>query len=143
MQEERKAGEQTGGGEKFVLAGIEEEAARYDNRRSRKYLALLSGAVGAARPRGTQLHQPETALERQRPGREHLGKTAMKTASTLLQTLALSALLAAQVHGAITIPGARQALRTIAGQPSQIFCSSGVHATVEGHAGAVSIEPCP
>ncbi|MEW6634631.1 MAG: hypothetical protein AB1440_27460 [Pseudomonadota bacterium] len=37
----------------------------------------------------------------------------MKTASRTLQILALSACFAAQAHGAIAMPGVRQALRTI------------------------------
>ncbi|TPM32717.1 hypothetical protein [Mesorhizobium sp. B2-3-5] len=37
----------------------------------------------------------------------------MKTASRLLQILALSACFTAQVHGAFSMPGVRQALRTI------------------------------
>ncbi|MET2829261.1 hypothetical protein [Mesorhizobium shangrilense] len=37
----------------------------------------------------------------------------MKTASTFLQILALSACFTAQVHGTFTMPGVRQALRTI------------------------------
>lgn len=69
----------------------------------------------------------------------------MKTASAFLQTLALSALLAAQVHGAITMPGVRQALRMIAGQPAPVFCSSAVHVAVLGAFDAASetIDPCP
>ncbi len=69
----------------------------------------------------------------------------MKTASTLLQTLALGALLAAQVHGAITMPGVRQALRIIAGQPAPVFCSSAVQiASLDSYTVAdASIEPCP
>ncbi|WP_214474693.1 hypothetical protein [Mesorhizobium sp. dw_380] len=43
----------------------------------------------------------------------------MKTASTLLQILALSACFTAQVHGAFSMPGVRQALRTIDGTSSQ------------------------
>ena len=43
----------------------------------------------------------------------------MKTASTFLQILALSACLTAQVHGTFTMPGVRQALRTMAGQSGQ------------------------
>lgn len=70
----------------------------------------------------------------------------MKTASTLLQTLALSALLAAQVHGAITMPGVRQALRMIAGQPAPIFCSSAFQVAAVGpssNASPEAIQPCP
>jgi hypothetical protein len=37
----------------------------------------------------------------------------MKTASRLLQILALSACFAAQAHGAFSMPGVRQAMRTI------------------------------
>ncbi|WP_165779780.1 hypothetical protein [Mesorhizobium sanjuanii] len=43
----------------------------------------------------------------------------MRTASTFLQILALSACLAAQVHGTFAMPGVRQALRTIDGTNSQ------------------------
>ena len=43
----------------------------------------------------------------------------MKTASRLLQILALSACFTAQVHGAFSMPGVRQALRTIDGASSQ------------------------
>ncbi|MET3591421.1 MULTISPECIES: hypothetical protein [Mesorhizobium] len=43
----------------------------------------------------------------------------MKTASRTLQILALSACFAAQAHGTITMPGVRQALRTIDGAFSQ------------------------
>ncbi len=44
----------------------------------------------------------------------------MKTASRTLQILALSACFAAQAHGTITMPGVRQALRTIDGATVQI-----------------------
>jgi hypothetical protein len=44
----------------------------------------------------------------------------MKTASRTLQILALSACFAAQMHGAIAMPGVRQALRTIDGASAQI-----------------------
>jgi hypothetical protein len=44
----------------------------------------------------------------------------MKTASRTLQILALSACFAAQAHGAITMPGVRQAIRTIDGASAQI-----------------------
>ena len=37
----------------------------------------------------------------------------MKTASRLLQIIALSACFAAQAHGAFSMPGVRQAMRTI------------------------------
>jgi hypothetical protein len=43
----------------------------------------------------------------------------MKTASTFLQILALSACFAAQAHGTFAMPGVRQALRTMAGPSSQ------------------------
>jgi hypothetical protein len=43
----------------------------------------------------------------------------MKTASTFLQILALSACLAAQAHGTFAMPGVRQALRTMAGPCNQ------------------------
>ncbi|PTE09572.1 hypothetical protein [Mesorhizobium helmanticense] len=43
----------------------------------------------------------------------------MKTASTFLQILALSACFAAQVHGTFAMPGVRQALRTIDGASGQ------------------------
>ncbi len=45
----------------------------------------------------------------------------MKTASRLLQIIALSACFTAQAHGAFSMPGVRQALRTIAGQTGQIL----------------------
>ena len=69
----------------------------------------------------------------------------MKTAPTFLQTLALTALLAAQMHGALSMPGIRQALRIIAGQPAPIFCQSGIHASTDAAAAGrtVSIAPCP
>jgi hypothetical protein len=44
----------------------------------------------------------------------------MKTASRTLQILALSACFAAQMHGVITMPGVRQAMRTIDGASVQI-----------------------
>jgi len=44
----------------------------------------------------------------------------MKTASRTLQILALSACFAAQAHGTITMPGIRQAMRTIDGATAQI-----------------------
>lgn len=37
----------------------------------------------------------------------------MNTPRTILQTIALSALLGAQMHGALIMPGVRQALRMI------------------------------
>jgi hypothetical protein len=43
----------------------------------------------------------------------------MKTASRLLQIIALSACFAAQAHGAFSMPGVRQAMRTMAGSTSQ------------------------
>ncbi|WP_189401735.1 MULTISPECIES: hypothetical protein [unclassified Mesorhizobium] len=43
----------------------------------------------------------------------------MKTASRTLQILALSACFAAQMHGVITMPGVRQAMRTIDGATVQ------------------------
>ncbi|MER9318178.1 hypothetical protein NKI31_22165 [Mesorhizobium sp. M0659] len=43
----------------------------------------------------------------------------MKTASRLLQIIALSACFAAQVHGAFSMPGVRQAMRTMAGSTGQ------------------------
>ncbi|RUW70792.1 MULTISPECIES: hypothetical protein [unclassified Mesorhizobium] len=43
----------------------------------------------------------------------------MKTVSRTLQILALSACFAAQMHGTFTMPGVRQALRTIDGASSQ------------------------
>jgi hypothetical protein len=45
----------------------------------------------------------------------------MKTVSTFLQILALSACFTAQVHGAFSMPGVRQALRTIASSNGQIL----------------------
>lgn len=44
----------------------------------------------------------------------------MKTASRTLQILALSACFAGQAHGTITMPGVRQAIRTIDGATVQI-----------------------
>lgn len=69
----------------------------------------------------------------------------MKTASSILQTIALGALLAAQVHGAITMPGVRQALRIIGTQTSPVFCNSGNQIVAVGHSGAsrAALEPCP
>ena len=43
----------------------------------------------------------------------------MKTVSRTLQILALSACFAAQMHGTFTMPGVRQALRTMDGAASQ------------------------
>ncbi|MDX8469495.1 hypothetical protein RFM26_27745 [Mesorhizobium sp. VK23B] len=43
----------------------------------------------------------------------------MKTASRTLQILALSACFAAQMHGTFSMPGVRQALRTIESASSQ------------------------
>jgi hypothetical protein len=43
----------------------------------------------------------------------------MKTASRLLQIIALSACFTAQAHGAFSMPGVRQALRTMAGSTGQ------------------------
>ncbi|TGQ68543.1 hypothetical protein EN829_016105 [Mesorhizobium sp. M00.F.Ca.ET.186.01.1.1] len=53
----------------------------------------------------------------------------MKTASRLLQILALSACFIAQAHGAFSMPGVRQALRTIDGTSSQSVTPTGVSAT--------------
>ncbi|MBZ9869701.1 hypothetical protein LB542_02325 [Mesorhizobium sp. BR1-1-9] len=53
----------------------------------------------------------------------------MKTASTFLQVLALSACFTAQVHGTFSMPGVRQALRTMAGPSGQIL--SPVNASLE------------
>ncbi|TGS71604.1 hypothetical protein EN817_30050 [Mesorhizobium sp. M3A.F.Ca.ET.174.01.1.1] len=58
----------------------------------------------------------------------------MTKASRTLQILALSACFAAQMHGAITMPGIRQAMRTMDGAVSQ----SAIATTVE-IARAVSI----
>ena len=49
----------------------------------------------------------------------------MKTASRTLQILALSACFAAQAHGAITMPGIRQAMRTIDGASAQVALPAG------------------
>ncbi|PBC11707.1 hypothetical protein [Mesorhizobium sp. WSM3859] len=49
----------------------------------------------------------------------------MKTASRTLQILALSACFAAQMHGVITMPGVRQAMRTIDGATAQIVLPAG------------------
>ncbi|WP_167392422.1 hypothetical protein [Mesorhizobium sophorae] len=43
----------------------------------------------------------------------------MKTASRLLQIVALTACFTAQAHGAFSMPGVRQALRTIDGATGQ------------------------
>ncbi|MER9583327.1 hypothetical protein [Mesorhizobium sp. M0276] len=43
----------------------------------------------------------------------------MKTASRFLQILALGACFTGQVHGAFSMPGVRQALRTIDGTGTQ------------------------
>ncbi|MER9300378.1 hypothetical protein NKI38_28455 [Mesorhizobium sp. M0621] len=53
----------------------------------------------------------------------------MKTASRLLQILALSACFTAQAHGAFSMPGVRQALRTMAGASGQIL--SPINASLE------------
>jgi hypothetical protein len=52
----------------------------------------------------------------------------MKTTSRTLQILALSACFAAQMHGAIAMPGIRQALRTIDGASAQIVLPAGTAA---------------
>ncbi|RWL75854.1 MAG: hypothetical protein EOR68_30995 [Mesorhizobium sp.] len=52
----------------------------------------------------------------------------MKTASRTLQILALSACFAAQMHGVITMPGVRQAMRTIDGASAQIALPVGAAA---------------
>ena len=52
----------------------------------------------------------------------------MKTTSRTLQILALSACFAAQMHGAIAMPGIRQALRTIDGASAQIVLQAGTAA---------------
>ncbi len=49
----------------------------------------------------------------------------MKMASRTLQILALSACFAAQMHGAIAMPGVRQAMRTIDGATAQIVLPVG------------------
>jgi hypothetical protein len=69
----------------------------------------------------------------------------MKTASSILQTIALAALLAAQVHGAMTMPGVRQALRIIGTQTSPVFCNSGNQVMTAGYSGmdAEFLQPCP
>jgi hypothetical protein len=68
----------------------------------------------------------------------------MRTASKIFQPIALAALLAAQVHGAITMPGVRRTLRLIAGQPAPIFCSSAVRIAAAGPSGANgALQPCP
>ncbi|WP_254633996.1 hypothetical protein [Mesorhizobium sp. GbtcB19] len=46
-------------------------------------------------------------------------------ASRTLQILALSACFAAQMHGAIAMPGVRQAMRTIDGATAQIVLPVG------------------
>jgi len=53
----------------------------------------------------------------------------MKTASRLLQILALSACFTAQAHGAFSMPGVRQALRTIDGASGQNVLP--IHAPLE------------
>ncbi|MER8372945.1 hypothetical protein [Mesorhizobium sp. M1409] len=53
----------------------------------------------------------------------------MKTASRLLQILALSACFTAQAHGAFSMPGVRQALRTMAGPSGQML--SPINASLE------------
>ena len=53
----------------------------------------------------------------------------MKTASDILQILALSACFTAQAHGAFSMPGVRQALRTMAGSSGQIL--SPINASLE------------
>ncbi|WP_292231558.1 hypothetical protein [Mesorhizobium sp.] len=52
----------------------------------------------------------------------------MKTASRTLQILALSACFAAQMHGVITMPGVRQAMRTIDGATAQVVLPVGAAA---------------
>ncbi|TIR25564.1 MAG: hypothetical protein E5X34_08030 [Mesorhizobium sp.] len=55
----------------------------------------------------------------------------MKTASRTLQILALSACFAAQMHGVITMPGVRQAMRTIDGATAQIVLPVGAATETE------------
>jgi len=47
----------------------------------------------------------------------------MKTVSRTLQILALSACFAAQAHGTITMPGVRQAMRTIDGASQNVLAA--------------------
>ncbi|WP_181183724.1 MULTISPECIES: hypothetical protein [unclassified Mesorhizobium] len=48
----------------------------------------------------------------------------MKTASRALQILALSACFAAQMHGAIAMPGVRQAMRMIDGVSQSVITTT-------------------
>ncbi|RVD56334.1 hypothetical protein EN828_03940 [Mesorhizobium sp. M2D.F.Ca.ET.185.01.1.1] len=56
----------------------------------------------------------------------------MKTASRILQILALSACFAAQMDGVITMPGVRQAMRTMDGATVQtVFPADAAAETVK------------
>ncbi|RWC61081.1 hypothetical protein [Mesorhizobium sp.] len=82
-------------------------------------MAALSGRDHATRPWIKDFHEPNAALKRPTLRQGTIGSTTMKTASRLLQILALGACFAAQAHGAFAMPGVRQALRTIDGASSQ------------------------
>ncbi|RWN93812.1 MAG: hypothetical protein EOS05_15870 [Mesorhizobium sp.] len=82
-------------------------------------LAALSGQDRATRPWIKDFHEPNAALKRPTLRQETIGSTTMKPASRLLQILALGACFTAQAHGAFSMPGVRQALRTIDGASGQ------------------------
>ncbi|MBZ9771925.1 hypothetical protein [Mesorhizobium sp. CO1-1-8] len=82
-------------------------------------MAALSGRGDATRPWIKDFHEPDAALKRPTLRQGTIGLTTMKTASRLLQILALGACFTAQAHGAFSMPGVRQALRTIDGTSSQ------------------------
>jgi hypothetical protein len=92
-------------------------------------LAALSGRGDATRPWIKDFHEPNAALKRPTLRQGIIGSTTMKTASRLLQILALSACFTAQAHGAFSMPGVRQALRTIDGAGGQTVLP--IHASLE------------
>jgi hypothetical protein len=94
-------------------------AAIADLRPFPEILAALSGRDDPARPWIKDFHEPNAALKRPTLRQGTIGSTTMKTASRLLQILALSACFTAQAHGAFSMPGVRQALRTIDGTGTQ------------------------
>jgi hypothetical protein len=68
----------------------------------------------------------------------------MTPARTLLQTMALGALLAAQMHGAMSMPGVRQALRTIDVPTARLAQPDPMQVAAIGEAGTTwkAFAPC-
>ena len=73
---------------------------------------------------------------------ENYWTTAMGIATKLFQPFALVALLAAQSHGVLDMPGVRQALRMIAGQSVSIAHTFTVPLATAGSPGAGSLASC-